>query len=209
MKSKNKNPFGKELQKFWDRRYELFSRFDEGIETDETGLYSATPEKIALHQAKRMNCRTVIDGFSGIGGNAIAFAKVCEKVYAIEQDKNRIEMAKHNAKIYGVEDKIIFISGNFFKEIPNLQADGIFIDPQWKLGPNYKGLEKFRLSDFEPNVMKILNVVLKRFDKIAIKVPVQFDFSELASFDIPYKVENNKLNERIIFKTIYFYCRTK
>lgn len=50
---KNKCPFGGKTQKFWDRRYDLFSRFDKGIQIDEEGLYSATPEHIALEQAKK------------------------------------------------------------------------------------------------------------------------------------------------------------
>jgi len=31
MSDKNKCPFGKALKKYWDRIYDLFSRFDEGI----------------------------------------------------------------------------------------------------------------------------------------------------------------------------------
>ncbi len=72
--SGNKCSFGPKAQKYWDRRYDLFSRFDDGIQVDEAGLYSVTPEKIALEQAKKMNCKTIVDGFCGVGGNAIAFA---------------------------------------------------------------------------------------------------------------------------------------
>ncbi len=204
MLSKNICPFGKSLQKYWDRRYGLFSRFDEGIQTDEVGLYSATPESIALEQARRMGCKTVIDGFAGIGGNTVAFARLCEKVYAIEKDKDRIRMAENNAKIYGVEKKIVFIHGDFFQEIPKLRADGIFIDPLWKLGPKYTDLKKFSLSDFEPDGNKIIEAVFARFEKIALKVPEQFDFSCLAPFNMKYETEDNKMKNRILMRTVYF-----
>lgn len=49
----------------------------------------------------------------GAGGNAIQFALTCQKVIAIDIDPKKIEMAKNNAKIYGVEKKIEFIVGDF------------------------------------------------------------------------------------------------
>ncbi len=205
MLNKNICPFGKSLQKYWDRRYELFSRFDEGIKTDEVGLYSVTPESIALEQAKRMDCKTIIDGFAGIGGNAIAFARLCEKVYAIENDRNRMMMAKHNAKLYGVDKKIVFIHGDFVREIKKIEAEGVFLDPQWGLGPAYKNLKKFSLSDFEPDGNIIMEAVFGRFGKIALKVPRQFGLQELSRFG-SFDVESNVLKEREIFKTVYFGC---
>ena len=56
--------------------------------------------------AKRCRCDVVIDAFAGAGGNAIQFAFTCERVIAIDIDKRRMEMLMHNAKIYGVEDRI-------------------------------------------------------------------------------------------------------
>lgn len=38
-------------------------------------------------------------------------------VIAIDIDPVKISCAKHNAKIYGVLDKIEFINGDFFKQI--------------------------------------------------------------------------------------------
>ena len=61
--------------KYWIQRYTLFSRFDEGIEVDEEGLFSVTPEEIARTQSLHCGSRNlIIDAFSGIGGNAIQFA---------------------------------------------------------------------------------------------------------------------------------------
>jgi trimethylguanosine synthase len=38
-----------------------------------------TPEAIADQIAERCRCDTIIDAFCGVGGNTIAFAKVCER----------------------------------------------------------------------------------------------------------------------------------
>jgi trimethylguanosine synthase len=43
------------LAKYWAQRYSLFSKFDQGIDIDEEGWYSVTPESIAIHIAQR--CR--------------------------------------------------------------------------------------------------------------------------------------------------------
>ncbi len=203
MADKNKCPFGSKAQKYWDRRYDLFSRFDEGVQIDEVGLYSTTPEKIALEQAKKMNCKTVVDGFCGAGGNAIAFARICDKVFAIEKDKARMEMAHHNARLYGVEDKIVFVLGDFFVEVPNIKAECIFLDPAWG-GPEYKKLEEFKLSNFSPNGNKILELSFKHFKKVVLKVPDFFDFNELKKFGENYEIQDNIINSEVGFKTVYF-----
>jgi len=201
--NKNKCLFGDGLQKYWDRRYDLFSRFDEGIQTDEEGLYSATPESIALHQAEKMNCKIVIDGFCGIGANAIAFAQLGTKIYAIEKDEKRLEMARHNAKIYGVDEKIEFISGDFFIEAPKIKAEGVFLDPSWG-GPDHENLKSFKLSDFRPDGNDVLKLAFQNFSKVALKIPDNFDISELAKFGKQYEIEDNIMYGRVIFRTVYF-----
>ncbi len=200
---KNICPFGPKTQKFWDRRYDLFSRFDEGIQMDEVGLYSTTPEKIALEQARKINCKIIVDGFCGVGGNTIAFAQACDKVYAIEKDSMRLEMARHNAAIYGVADKIIFIHGDFLLEALKIKADGIYIDLEWG-GPEYKELEGFKLHNFVPDGNEILKFAFNHFQKVAIKVPDFFDFKELDKFGKKYEVQDNMINGEVGFRTVYF-----
>lgn len=63
------------IAKYWCQRYILFTRFDDGIEMDEEGWFSVTPEVIAHYQASRCAGDTIIDCFTGVGGNAIQFAQ--------------------------------------------------------------------------------------------------------------------------------------
>lgn len=203
----NTCPFGEELQKFWERRYDLFSKFDEGIEVDAEGLYSATPEKIALGQTERMKCRTIIDGFCGVGANAIAFARFGKRVYAIEKDGKRLEMARNNAAVYGVDNTITFINGDFFEEVRKIQrssqpAEGIFLDMSWG-GVGYKEIEGFKLSDFKPDGNKVLKISYALFKEITMKVPRTFDFLELGKYG-NYTVQDEMLNGKLSFKTVYF-----
>mgnify|MGYP001807197163 CR=1 FL=1 len=59
------------------------------------------------------------------------------QVIAVEISAERLAMAQHNARLYGVEHKIEFICGDFFDVAPTLAADGVFLSPPWG-GPLYQ-----------------------------------------------------------------------
>jgi hypothetical protein len=44
----------KKLAKYFQKRYDYFSKFDDGIMIDEEGWYSVTPEKLAEYTAARL-----------------------------------------------------------------------------------------------------------------------------------------------------------
>ncbi|KAL4235706.1 Trimethylguanosine synthase [Mactra antiquata] len=134
-----------ELRKYWAQRYRLFSRFDEGIKLDREGWFSVTPEKIAEHIADRCQCDVVIDAFCGVGGNTIQFAYTCERVIAIDIDPVKIELARHNACVYGVDDRVEFIVGDYLKLAPSLHGDVVFLSPPWG-GPQYLNADVFDLK---------------------------------------------------------------
>ncbi|KAG4177803.1 hypothetical protein ERO13_A10G000650v2 [Gossypium hirsutum] len=65
------------IENYWFQRYHLFSKYDEGIKMDEEGWFSVTPVEIAMRHAEKCGGdELVIDCFSGVGGNAIQFAKL-------------------------------------------------------------------------------------------------------------------------------------
>jgi trimethylguanosine synthase len=198
------NPFGEKYQKYWDRRHTKFSKFDEGIQTDIEGLYSVGPEEVADKNARKTGARIVVDGFCGIGGNTIGFAKHAEHVYAIEIDHERIEMAKNNLKVYGLEDKVTFIEGDYFEVAPTIQADAVFIAPPWG-GPEYSQKQSFALEDFNPSGKAILDLAFNHFPKVVLQIPKNFDLSELDQFGKEYTVEDELYEENVMFKTVYFF----
>ena len=67
-------------------------------------------------------CDLIVAGFCGVGGNAINFAFSCERFIAIDIDPAKMELARHNARVYGVENRIEFIVGNFFHVLPILSS---------------------------------------------------------------------------------------
>ena len=130
------------LEKYFLQRYMLFSKYDRGVKLDSEGWYSVTPEVLAAHMAERCRCDMIIDAFTGVGGNAIQFAYTCERVVAIDLDASRLELAKHNAAVYNVADRVEWIHADFFALAPLLRADVVFLSPPWG-GPQYQLEESF------------------------------------------------------------------
>ena len=195
------------FKKFWHQRYSLFSRFDEGIVLDEESWYSVTPENIAKHIAERCRCDVIIDAFCGAGGNSIQFAFTCERVIAIDIDPVKIELAKTNAAVYGVADRIEFIVGDYMALSSRLKADVVFLSPPWG-GP---GCADSR-QGFDLHTMGTLDGV-EIYEKsrsitphIAYFLPKNVDSNQIAdlSHGCPFEIEKNIINGRLKTVTAYF-----
>ena len=52
-------------------------------------------------------------------------------------------MARHNAAVYGVADRISFRNVDFFKAAHALSADAVFLSPPWG-GPEYLATRAFQ-----------------------------------------------------------------
>lgn len=196
------------MMKYWVKRYSLFSKFDEGIKLDRESWFSVTPEKIAQHIAERCKCDTIIDAFCGAGGNTIQFALTCEKVIAIDIDPVKIQLARHNAKIYGVEDRIEFIVGNFLLLAPKLIADVVFLSPPWG-GPQYLKDETFDINNILAPLggTALYDTSKKITEHVAYFLPKNVDTMQLAMLAGPggaVEVEQNFLDKKLIALTAYY-----
>ncbi|XP_066154908.1 trimethylguanosine synthase-like [Euwallacea fornicatus] len=211
---KQKIPFPPEveantkIQKFWFRRFSLFRKFDEGIKMDEESWYSVTPEIIAKHLAERCYCDVIVDGFCGAGGNAIQFAFTCKKVIAIDIDPKKIELAKNNAKVYGVAHKIKFIVGDFFTLAPTLEANVVFLSPPWG-GTDYLSQETYDLETMlQPEgFSKLFSTATKISKNVAVFLPKNSDTSTLVNVQGAGKdveIEQNFINQRQLSITAYY-----
>lgn len=113
-----------EAQKYWLQRYSLFSRYDDGIQLDMEGWFSVTPEVVAAHQARvAPESGVALDPFAGAGGNVVALAQRCCHVLALELHPSRATLLQHNARIYGVEDRVDIVTGDFFKLARGLKVE--------------------------------------------------------------------------------------
>ncbi|KAI5393171.1 uncharacterized protein LOC127091231 isoform X5 [Lathyrus oleraceus] len=202
------------IAKYWCQRYILFTRFDDGVKMDEEGWFSVTPEVIAHYQASRCAGGTVIDCFTGVGGNAIQFAQRCRNVIAIDIDPLKIDYARHNASIYRVDDQIDFIMGDFFLLAPKLKADTVFLSPPWG-GPDYAKVLTYDMKTMlrPRDGYTLFNAAKEIASRVVMFLPKNVDFNQLAELSLsarpPWSLEVEKvyLNGKLKAVTAYF-CRT-
>ena len=117
-------------------------------------------------------------------------------------------MARHNATIYGVHDKIEFIVGNYFDLIENLKADVVFLSPPWG-GPDYMKNEIYDLeADLQPlSATKLMTETRKVTNNIALYLPRNSNSKQLAFLAGPgnaVEIEQNFLDRKLIALTAYY-----
>ncbi|CAH0546032.1 unnamed protein product [Brassicogethes aeneus] len=196
------------LRKYWHRRFSLFSKFDQGIKLDEESWYSVTPEIVAKHTAERLKCDVIVDAFCGAGGNAIQFAKTCQQVIAIDIDAKKIELAKNNAEVYGVADKIEFVVGDFLTLCSGLKADAVFMSPPWG-GPSYLSMPVYDLATMLQPVpyAELLQCGMRISRNCAVFLPRNSNTHTLISEAGPggkVEIEQNFINQKLIAITAYY-----
>lgn len=64
---------------------------------------------------------------------------------AIDIDPEKLSLARSNAEVYGVADKIEFMCGDFMVLAADLKADVVFLSPPWG-GPDYATAEIFDIQ---------------------------------------------------------------
>lgn len=154
----------KKCKKYWRKRYQLFSKYDEGVFLSSELWYSVTPEVTAEAIAQIVKnlipeCRNVLDICCGGGGNTIQFARYFESVGGIDINPTNVECSKNNCNVYGVNDNTWFAVGDWLELskrsnwIPIALDDGkfdfVFSSPPWG-GPNYKYDDTFDLYEMKP-----------------------------------------------------------
>ncbi|XP_044441255.1 trimethylguanosine synthase isoform X1 [Triticum aestivum] len=131
-------------------------------------------------------------------------------VVAVEIDPRKVELARHNARIYGVEDMIEFVVGDFFLLAPYLKADLVFLSPPWG-GPAYNQTPVYTLDMLKP---KDGHAVFQAAQKIAPNIimflPRNVDISQveelswLSSPPLDFESEESYVQHRFKGITAYF-----
>jgi trimethylguanosine synthase len=156
------------------RRARLFSRWAEGIRVDDEGLFSATPEALAARLVDGLS-GVVVDATAGVGSIAIAAARRPDvtRVIAIDLDTSRLALAGHNARVYGVADRIELRAGDAAAIVPTFEADAVVLDPPWG-GRDYDRA-RVGLADLGLDLRPFFALPAA----LVLKLPRSFDVSEL------------------------------
>jgi len=157
---------------------------------DDEGKRSLTPRAIAERFAGRVTTQWVIDGCCGCGGNAIAFAASGLQVVALDVAPGRLELARKNARQWGVEERIRFVEGDVVALLPDLLSDlpnaTVFLDPPW--AESLADREMPSWSDLLPGGQALAKLLTPEHPVLA-KLPRSFDLDSLpgANWEVCYE----------------------
>lgn len=86
--------------------------------------------------------------------------------------------------MYGVDDRIQFIIGDFFALAPTLKADVIFLSPPWG-GPDLMNLDEYKLSCMMPESgggEHVMNLARQITSNIALHLPKNTNIFDVKIF---------------------------
>ena len=184
-------------------RFKKFSKAEVKFSDEEYEF--ATHEIIAEYLAKRLKTDTIADLCCSIGSNSIQFARFSNKVIVVDINKERLEKARHNAKLYNVDKKIEFVLGDVLDDsfLSRIKADIVFIDPDW----SKDGDCEVHVTDINKTIPPIPEIFQKIknniTENIAIKLSKEMDLDSLRSLG-SCEIEYIKLDNILKFVMAYF-----
>jgi 16S rRNA G966 N2-methylase RsmD len=156
-----------------------------------TPTYSEIITRIIIRECEKIfdnpNDLTILDGTAGVGGDTISFCNHFKNVYAIEKDKKRYEMLKHNLNKFNFEN-VITENDDSLEYINKLNnIDIVYFDPPWG-GSDYKKYDKINLTISDINLHDIINKIFinENVKLIVLKLPKNYDLENI--YD---KLKNN------------------
>ncbi|QJP35733.1 methyltransferase [Nonlabens sp. Ci31] len=137
-------------------------------------LEQTSSEITAVYKSQLYQIDSMIDLTGGFGIDVSAFAKACPSTTHIELSKSVQEYAQHSFQVQGIltksfqSDGIQYLKGN--QEFYDL----IYLDPSRKTATHTKAI---LLQDYEPNVIKNLELLLHSGKRLMIKTSPMLDIT--------------------------------
>lgn len=99
------------------------------------------------------NYTSILDIGTGSGAIAVSIANYCKNanIVAIDISSKALEVAKKNAMLNNVDNKITFIKSNLFENLKDLKFDIIISNPPYIKTKEIESLER-NVKDFEPHL---------------------------------------------------------
>jgi 16S rRNA G966 N2-methylase RsmD len=140
-------------------------------------LEQSSSEITANYKAKLVKGKTFIDLTAGMGIDSLFFAKKFKKGILIERNKELAEIDLHNFFVLNQTNVKIAVgidSIDFINQF-NKQVDLIYMDPARR---NEQGNKVVSLTEYEPNVVSILDKLFSITTNILIKTSPLLDISK-------------------------------
>lgn len=130
-----------------------------------------------FHSTLITNGETILDMTAGLGIDAFHLAKKAKYITAIDLNEDVAQALSINAKVLNI-DNFIGINDDSVEYLKNTtdHFDTIFIDPA-RRGDGGKRL--FALSDCQPNVVELLNLIKQHCNKLIVKASPMLDATQV------------------------------
>ncbi|HML19036.1 MAG TPA: rRNA adenine N-6-methyltransferase family protein [Candidatus Dependentiae bacterium] len=175
----------------------IYNKFGAEYLADNKTFLMGIDVRFTEHFAIRIQGMVVLETCTGGGFSTISLARYAQHVYTVEIDNARMEEAKKNAQIAGVEDKVTFINGDILsKEIQALlpPVEAAFLDPDWAVaGPNHH--YKFIDSNTCPPSDILLNLISSKTQNVMLIQPPFInanEFNKLPAHECEYLYLDSK-----------------
>ncbi len=164
------------LQKI-EKKVPTFYKNEQILYPTRLSLEQSSSEITAIHKSKQMSGDTLFDLTGGFGIDNYFLSQNFQKSIYIEQNRELCGIAKHNFKALN-NDKIEVVNdkASSFLEKTELLADWIFIDPARR---STTGKKVYFLSDLEPNILEIKELIFSKTKRLMIKLSPMIDISVL------------------------------
>ncbi|TAD97830.1 MAG: hypothetical protein EAZ97_11840 [Bacteroidetes bacterium] len=135
----------------------------------------ASSEQTAIFKTSFFSGNEFVDLTGGMGVDAYFFAQKFEKITYIEQNKALFETTKYNFEQLNLKNASFFCEkAEVFLQNLDHKVDLIYIDPARRDQNQQKTVQ---LSDCEPNILEILDLLLQKADQVLIKTSPLLDIA--------------------------------
>ena len=137
-------------------------------------MEQCSSEATAKYKARLIQGKAFIDLTTGFGVDAYYFSKTFSKVIAVEPQEELSKIILKNFETLGAKNIQVknTTAEQFLEE--TIIADAFYIDPSRRIEQQ----KVFRLSDCEPNIVKLLPNLLKKTSKVLIKTSPMLDIKQ-------------------------------
>lgn len=136
-------------------------------------IEQTSSEISARYKSQLVHGKTLLDLTGGFGVDSFYFSKIVRTVTHCEIDPFLSKIAKHNFKIFGVENvKTIAVDGLEYLTQNEENFDWIYVDPSRRDSNKNK---RFFIEDCTPNVAEHLPLFFKYAAKVIIKLSPMLD----------------------------------
>lgn len=182
-------------------------KFSKEILYDEDAYYMSSPEFVVEYLANLIkNYKVAVEVCSAIGIAVCVLAKKMDKVYGVEINPKRVEMAKYNANLYGVSGKVEFILGDALDNnlLKQIKASVAILDPDWSVDKKNPKIHSSSLFSTTPNAVELFNKVKSNItSNIVLRVSKNVSIEDLKELGVCH-VHNIYYGGKIRFKYAFY-----